>query len=238
MEPLLELQDVEVQYGRLKVLHGISLEVQYKEIVAIVGSNGAGKSSLLGAISGIVKLSKGRVLFKGKDVTHLPPNERVRHGIVHVPEGRRIFPEMTVLENLTVAAFNPRARRQWQSILDFVFELFPVLERKKNQLAKTLSGGEQQMLAIGRGLMQAPDLMLIDEMSLGLAPLVVRELYSILRTIREHGVSIILVEQNIRKSLLESDRAYVIKGGKITLHGPSRELMVHPSIREAYFGVE
>jgi len=236
-KPLLEVKDLEVHYGGLKVLHGICMEVFPREIVAIVGSNGAGKSTFLGAISGIVKVRGGKVLFKGRDITHLTPHERVKHGIVHVPEGRRIFPDMTVLENLIVAAFNPRARRTWRSTLAFVFELFPVLERKRRQLAKTLSGGEQQMLAIGRGLMQAPDLMLIDEMSLGLAPLVVKELYRVLRTIRDRGVSVILVEQNVRKSLQESDRAYVIKGGRITLYGPSRELIAHPSIREAYFGI-
>lgn len=236
-EPLLEVKDLEVRYGELRVLHGVSLVVYPGEIVAIVGSNGAGKSTLLGAISGIVKPEKGRILFAGKDITHLPPHARVDFGLAHVPEGRLVFPDMTVLENLIVAAFNHRARRKWRSALEFVFELFPILKKKKDQLARTLSGGEQQMLAIGRGLMQDPRLMLIDEMSLGLAPLVVRELYSVLRVVRDRGVSVILVEQNVRKSLQESDRAYILEGGKVTLYGPSRELIAHPSIRAAYFGI-
>lgn len=236
-EALLEVEELEVSYGGLKALQGVSLQVFPGEILAIVGSNGAGKSTLLCAISGILRPSKGKVSFKGRDVTRLPTHARVDLGIAHVPEGRRVFPEMTVMENLMVAAHNPRARSRWRSSLDFVLELFPVLARKKDQLAKTLSGGEQQMLAIGRGLMQQPELMLIDEMSLGLAPLVVRELYSVLKVIKGQGVSIVLVEQNIRKSLLESDRAYVLKSDQVTLYGPSRELLEHPSIKEAYFGI-
>lgn len=236
-EVLLEVRGLEVSYGGLKALQGVSLQVFPGEILAIVGSNGAGKSTLLCAISGIVPVSKGSVMFKGRDITRLPAHLRVDLGIAHVPEGRRVFPEMTVLENLMVAAYNTRARSKWRPSLEFVLELFPVLARKKDQLARTLSGGEQQMLAIGRGLMQQPELMLIDEMSLGLAPLVVRELYSVLRVIKAQGVSVVLVEQNVRKSLLESDRAYVLKSGQVTLFGPSRELMEHPSIREAYFGI-
>jgi len=236
-ETLLEVADLEVTYGGLRALQGVSLQVFPGEILAIVGSNGAGKSTLLCAISGIVRPNKGKVVFKGKEITHMPVHMRVDLGIVHVPEGRRVFPEMTVLENLMVAAYNPRARSRWRSSLEFVLELFPVLARKKDQLAKTLSGGEQQMLAIGRGLMQQPELMLIDELSLGLAPLVVRELYTVLKVIKAQGVSMVLVEQNVRKSLLESDRAYVLKGGQVTLCGASRELVEHPSIKKAYFGI-
>lgn len=234
---VLEIEGLDVFYGGLQVLRDVSLWVGEREVVALIGANGAGKTTLLNAISGFVRPRGGRILFKGEDITSLTPYEIVEAGIAHVPEGRRVFPELTVLDNLILGSYPMRARKKVDENLRFVFSLFPRLEERKGQVAKTLSGGEQQMLAIGRGLMSDPEVLLLDEISLGLAPLVINALYEALRKIREKGISILFVEQNVKKSLDEADRGYILEVGKVVLHGPCSQLKEHPTIKEAYFGL-
>lgn len=233
---LLQITDIDVFYGSLQVLAGISLEVMSGEIVAIVGANGAGKTTLLKTISGILHPTKGRIEFSGQDVTRLSAYEIVNRGISHVPEGRRLFPDMTVLQNLVIGSYNHNAREKRTINLAKVYELFPILALRKNQLAKTLSGGQQQMVAIGRGLMSDPKVLIIDEMSLGLSPLIVSELFYTLHEIKARGIAILLVEQNVWRTLHEADRAYVIETGRIVLSGKAHELIEEEEIRNAYFG--
>lgn len=233
---LLQLNSIDVFYGSLQVLAGISLEVKSGEIVAIVGANGAGKTTLLKTISGILHPARGSIKFAGKDVTHLNAYEIVDRGISHVPEGRRLFPEMTVLQNLTIGSYNRNARGKHDENLARVYELFPILKERKKQLAKTLSGGQQQMVAIGRGLMANPKVIIIDEMSLGLSPLIVKELFLVLQEIKTRGITILLVEQNVWQTLHEADSAYIIETGRITLSGKAVDLIEEEEIRNAYFG--
>lgn len=235
-DALLQLNCIDVYYGSLQVLTGISLEVKSGEIVALVGANGAGKTTLLKTISGVLHPARGSIEFAGEDITNLNAYEIVDRGISHVPEGRRLFPEMTVLQNLVIGSYNRNARRKRDENLARVYELFPILEERKNQLAKTLSGGQQQMVAIGRGLMANPTVIIIDEMSLGLSPLIVKELFRVLQEIKTRGITILLVEQNVWQTLHEADRAYIIETGRITLSGKAIDLIEEKEIRNAYFG--
>ncbi|MGB3714443.1 MAG: ABC transporter ATP-binding protein [Candidatus Promineifilaceae bacterium] len=237
-ELLLQIDSIDVHYGSLQVLWNVSLEVTEGEIVAIAGANGAGKSTLLKTISGVIHPSSGTIKFDGTDITTLHPYDIVGLGISQVPEGRKLFPEMTVSQNLVIGSYNRNARASRDENLTRVYELFPGLAERKNQLAKTLSGGEQQMVAIGRGLMANPRVMIIDEMSLGLSPLIVGDLFRALHEIRERGITILLVEQNVWQTLHEADRAYLIETGRIVLSGNASELVKEEEIRDAYFGAE
>ncbi len=236
-ETLLEVTHLDACYGSFQALWDISLEVKKGEIVALIGSNAAGKSTLLDAISGSIHPVNGTITYQGKDITGETPYRIVDLGIVMVPEGRRLFPEMTVLDNLIIGSFNKKARKKKNDNLKKVYELFPILDERKNQQARTLSGGEQQMLAVGRGLMADPQLMLLDEMSLGLAPIMVNVLYKTLHQIRDEGITILFVEQNVRRSLMEADRAYLMEAGKMVLGGNVEELRQNPEIQNAYFGI-
>lgn len=235
-EPLLKVSNIDVFYGGLQALWNVSLTVNPGEIVAIIGSNGAGKSTLLNTISGVVHPRKGSVRFEGKEITSLEPFDLVENGICLVPEAGRTFPNMTVLENLTIGSYNRKARKKKQQNLDLVYEHLPVLKSRQHQLAKTLSGGERQMLAIGRGLMSDPRLMLLDEISLGLSPIITNEIYKVLRDIRSRGITMVLVEQNVRRSLKEADRAYIMETGRVALSGTAAELREEEKVKKAYFG--
>jgi branched-chain amino acid transport system ATP-binding protein len=234
---LLKVDNIDVLYGGFQALWGISLVVNKGEIVALIGANASGKSTLLEAVSGTLHPAKGSILYAGNDITHMSPFNIVDLGIVLVPEGRRLFGEMTVLDNLIVGSFNKRSRRAKEKNLERVYELFPVLRERKNQQARTLSGGEQQMLAIGRGLMADPQLMLLDEMSLGLAPILLNLLYKALQEIRKRGITVLFVEQNVRRSLMEADRAYIMEAGHVVLNGTVAELRENPAVQKAYFGI-
>lgn len=233
---LLQVNNIDVFYGNFQVLWDVSLEVSRGEMVAIAGANGAGKSTLLKTISGMLHPANGSIEFAGTDITNLNAYDIVDRGISQVPEGRQLFPDMTVLQNLNIGSYGRKARAKREENLARVYELFPVLKERKNQLAKTLSGGEQQMVAIGRGLMANPRVMIIDEMSLGLSPLIVSELFRVLHDIRNSGITILLVEQNMWQTLHEADRAYVIETGRIVLRGNALELLEEEEIRDAYFG--
>jgi branched-chain amino acid transport system ATP-binding protein len=235
-ETILKVSNIDTFYGSLQVLWDISLEIKTGEIVSIIGANGSGKSSLLNTISGVIHPAKGMVLFENKDITALDPFRIVALGISQVPEGRRIFPDMTVYENLKIGSYNHKARSKREQNLKTVYEHFPILKRRKNQLARTLSGGEQQMVAIGSALMSDPKLMLLDEMSLGLAPIVVNELYKNLKEIRSRGITIVFVEQNVRRTLSEAERAYILETGRIVLSGNAEDLREEEKVKKAYFG--
>jgi branched-chain amino acid transport system ATP-binding protein len=234
---LLMVSNLDTFYGGFQALWNVSLEVKPKEIVALIGANGSGKSTLLDTISGLIRPAKGSIEFDGKTITNLNPFEIVALGISQVPEGRRVFPELSVLDNLILGSYNRAARSKKEQNFNMVYELFPLLGKRKNQLAKTLSGGEQQMLALGRGLMSNPKLMLLDEMSLGLAPVVINNVYEALREIRERGITILLVEQNVRRSLDEADRAYIMEAGHIALSGNAADLREEEEVKRAYFGI-
>jgi branched-chain amino acid transport system ATP-binding protein len=234
---LLKVSKINTFYGGIQALWKVSLEVKSKEIVALIGANGSGKSTLLDAISGLIRPANGSIEFEGKSITKLNPYQIVGRGISHVPEGRRVFPDLSVLDNLILGSYNRTARSRKEQNLTIVYELFPILEERRNQLAKTLSGGEQQMLALGRGLMANPKLMLLDEMSLGLAPIVINNVYKALRKIREKGITILLVEQNVKRSLDEADRAYILEAGRVVLSGDVADLRKEKEVKKAYFGV-
>ncbi|MCK4786412.1 MAG: ABC transporter ATP-binding protein [Desulfobacteraceae bacterium] len=236
VETLLKVSNIDTFYGSLQVLWDISLEIKAGEIIAIIGANGSGKSSLLNTISGMIHPTKGTVVFEGKEITALDSFRVVALGISQVPEGRRIFPDMTVYENLKIGSYNHKARSKREQNLKTVYEHFPILKTRKNQLARTLSGGEQQMVAVGSALMSDPKLMLLDEMSLGLAPLVVNELYKVLKEIRSRGVTIVFVEQNVRRTLSEAERAYILETGRIVLSGNAEDLREEEKVKKAYFG--
>ena len=233
---LLKVSHIDAFHGSFQALWDVSLSIKPKEIVAIIGANGSGKSTLLDTISGLVHPAEGDIEFEGKNISALEPFRIVDLGISQVPEGRRVFPDLSVMENLFIGSYNRKARSDKAQNLKQVQQLFPVLKARKTQLAKTLSGGEQQMLAIGRSLMSSPKLMLLDEMSLGLAPIVVNELYKVLREIRERGITILFVEQNVRRSLTEADRAYIMETGRIVLSGNVEELREEEKVKKAYFG--
>ena len=233
---LLKVNQIDAFHGSFQALWDVSLSVTLGEIVAIIGANGSGKSTLLDTISGLVHPAKGSIEFEGKNISTLEPFQIVDLGISLLPEGGRIFPDFTVLENLIIGSYNRKARPESAQNLQRVYQLSPVLKERKAQLAKTLSGGEKQMLALGRSLMSDPKLMLLDEMSLGLAPLLVNELYRALREIRARGITILFVEQNVRRSLIEADRAYIMEAGRVVLSGNVDDLREEERVKKAYFG--
>ena len=233
---LLQLSNVRVRYGSVEVLHGIDLRVEEGEIVTILGANGAGKSTTLLSISGLVRPFEGEILFEGQNLLRLPSHKVVGLGIAQSPEGRRVFGIMSVLENLRLGAFCIEDKARRERTLEWIFDLFPRLLERKDQLAGTLSGGEQQMLAIGRALMAEPRLLLLDEPSLGLAPLIVKEIFAIVRQLKAQGVTILLVEQMANQALAVADRAYVLETGRFTLEGSAADLRRDPKVRAAYLG--
>ncbi|HEX3790041.1 MAG TPA: ABC transporter ATP-binding protein [Pseudonocardiaceae bacterium] len=235
--PLLELADVAVHYGRIQALSGISLTVDHGEIVSLIGANGAGKTTTMRAISGIRPLSGGRIFFDGEDITRLRADLRVVRGMSQAPEGRGVFPGMTVLENLDMGAYARKDRKKLAEDFDRVYTLFPRLAERKSQVGGTMSGGEQQMLAIGRALMAKPRLLLLDEPSMGLAPQFIQQIFRIITEINQQGTTILLVEQNARQALSRAHRAYVLETGRIVKTGTGAEMLADPSIKEAYLGV-
>jgi branched-chain amino acid transport system ATP-binding protein len=235
---MLKAEGISASYGRVKVLKDINMSVENGEIVCLVGANGAGKSTLLKVISGIVPAASGKFLFEGQDITNKKPDFIVKAGLSHVPEGRQIFADLTVRQNLLLGSYVHKLPKQEMTrLFDSVFDLFPILKTRLTQKAGTMSGGEQQMLAIGRGLMSQPKLLLLDEPSLGLAPLMVETILKIIQNLRSTGISILLVEQNVNAALQISDRAYVMETGSIVTHGKARELMENDEIRKSYLGM-
>ena len=232
----LEVENLQAGYGTEEVLHGVSLRVDEGEIVSILGANGAGKTTTLLTISGLVRASGGAVRFQGEDLHTLPSHEVVRRGLTQSPEGRRVFGVLTVLENLRLGAFTVGDKEKAEQTLDWIFDLFPRLHERKDQLAGTLSGGEQQMLAIGRAVMARPELLLLDEPSMGLAPIVVKEIFDVIKDINDSGTTILLVEQNARKALQIADYAYVMETGHIVLEGKAADVAANPQVTAAYLG--
>lgn len=233
---LLEVNGLEAGYGEVRILRGVTLHLEPGTLTAIVGSNGSGKTTLLRAVLGLLPARGGSVSFRGRDITILPAHTRAAMGLTLVPEGRQLFPGMSVTENLQLGAYTPRARAHAARNLDRVHALFPILAERRGQKAGTLSGGEQQMLAVARGLMAAPELLILDELSLGLAPALVIDLYGAIRRLREEGLSMLIVEQNVRMALAVSDRAFVMSGGAVVLEGAARELADRDDIRRTYLG--
>ncbi len=234
---MLRVSGIDVFYGDLQVLWDVSFEVREKEILVLVGANGAGKSTTLKAISGLLKPGRGSIEFKGVRLDQLSPDKVIGHGVVHVPEARRLFREMTVEENLVMGSLAPEAKRRRAETLAWVYELFPRMKERRKQVAGTMSGGEQQMCAIGRGLMALPKLLMFDEPSLGLSPILVQEVLEIAKRINKEGVTVLLVEQNVRQTLAMCDRAYVLENGRIALQGTGKELLNDKHVREAYLGI-
>ncbi len=235
LEPLLTVDDLWVSYDRINAVRGVSFVVGQGEIVTLIGANGAGKSSILGAISGLLPISRGTLTLAGEDLASLPPHRRTAKGLAHVPEGRMIFGNLTVEENLRLAAY-ARRDREIEPDLAKVWDLFPRLEERRPQWGNTLSGGEQQMLAVGRALMSRAHLLLLDEPSMGLAPMLVREIFRVIRRLNDAGATILLVEQNARLALEAAHRAYILETGAVVFSGPSQELRDHPQIQKAYLG--
>ncbi|MGW8187165.1 MAG: ABC transporter ATP-binding protein [Desulfobacterales bacterium] len=235
--PFLELKNIDVFYGDVQVVFDLSLKVEEGEVVSIIGSNGAGKSTLLKTISGLMTSARGEILFEGVPIHDQPPEKIVERGIVQVPEGRRLFTLMTVKDNLIVGAYNSRADRQRGKTMQEVLGLLPRLRERASQLAMTLSGGEQQMVALGRGLMARPKLLMLDEPSLGLAPILIRNIFETVRKIADQGTTVLLVEQDVKNSLGLSDRGYVLEHGRIAMEGKARELLDDPHIKTAYLGI-
>ncbi len=234
---MLAVKDIDTFYGKIQALWEISLKIDQAEIVALVGANGAGKTTLLNTISGLLHPAAGSIEFLGKRIDGLQSYAIVELGMSHIPEGRKLFPDMSVRENLEMGAYTKRVWKQKQETLDKVYQLFPVLKQRQGQLAKTLSGGEQQMVAIGRGLMSQPRLCFIDEPSSGLAPLLVDEIFHTIQGLRDQGIAIFLIEQNVQQTLEIADRAYVLENGRVTLAGESKQLLQEELIRKAYLGL-
>jgi len=234
---MLEVCDVNALYGKAQALWDVSLKIDEAEIVALVGSNGAGKTTLLNTISGRLRPASGSVEFLGKRIDGLPPHSIVEMGISHVPEGGKVFPDMTVRENLEMGAYPYHAWKQKEQTFEQVYQVFPILKERAGQLARTLSGGERQMLAIGRGLMSRPRLCLLDEPSYGLAPLLVAEIFGIIRGLRDQGITVLLIEQNVRHTLETADRAYVLENGRVCLEGACDEILQSDYVRKAYLGL-
>lgn len=234
---MLELRNIDVCYGDVQVVWDVSFSVGRGEIAALIGANGAGKSTILKTISGIVKPSKGEIIFDGQEIHHKEPYELIETGLAHVPEARRLFVEMTVEENLDLGSLKGNAKKMREESKAMVFELFPRLLERRKQLAGTLSGGEQQMLAIGRGLMSKPALIMFDEPSLGLAPILVRDIFSIIKKIRSEGMTVLIVEQNVKQTLAIADRAYVLATGKLVMEGSGASLLDNEHVKTAYLGV-
>ena len=233
---MLEVKDLQVYYGMIQAIKGISFEVNAGEVIALIGANGAGKTTTLHTITGLVPAKAGSIVFEGVDLTKTPAHKIVSLGMAHVPEGRRIFQQLTVYENLKLGAYTRKNKQEIQESLERVYKRFPRLEERKNQVAGTVSGGEQQMLAMGRALMSHPKIILMDEPSMGLSPIFVSEIFDIIREISESGTTVLLVEQNAKKALSIADRAYVLETGNIVLSGDAKELMNDDSVKKAYLG--
>ena len=233
----LEIRNIDAFYGDVQVLFDLSLEVAEGEVVSIIGGNGAGKSTLLRTISGLIKPASGEILFDDRPIQTLPPEEIVSCGIVHVPEGRRLFSLMTIKDNLIVGAYNKRADKHKEETLKQVYAMLPRLAERENQMAMTLSGGEQQMVAIGRGLMAMPRFLMLDEPSLGLAPVLINSIFETIRKIADQGTTVLLVEQDVNHSLSLSDRGYVLEHGRVVMEGAADQLLADPHIKEAYLGI-
>jgi branched-chain amino acid transport system ATP-binding protein len=234
---MLDVKKISTFYGKVQVLWDVSLKIAKKEIVAFIGANGAGKSTLINTISGILRPASGSIRFGGKRIEGFAPHAIVELGICHIPEGRRLFPDMSVRENLEMGAYLSRAWKKKEETLEHVYQLFPILKERGGQLARTLSGGEQQMVAMGRGLMSRPKLCIIDEPSNGLAPLFVKEIFDIIRGLRKQGIAILLIEQNVRQTLEIADRAYVLENGQVILSGEGKKLLKQELIKKAYLGL-
>lgn len=233
---MLEIKDIEVFYGVIQAIKGISFEVNEGEVIALIGANGAGKTTILHTITGLLSPKKGTVIFEGKDITKVPAHKIVSLGMAHVPEGRRVFAELSVYQNLRMGAYTRKDKDEIARTLEMVYKRFPRLEERKNQLAGTLSGGEQQMLAMGRALMSHPKIIVMDEPSMGLSPILVNEIFDIIQEVSAGGTTVLLVEQNAKKALSIADRAYVLETGKIVLDGDAKQLMNDDSIKKAYLG--
>ena len=233
---MLEIKDLCVNYGVIKALKGISFEVNEGEVIALIGANGAGKTTTLHTITGLLSAQSGSIVLDGKDITRTPAHKIVKMGIAHVPEGRRIFQNLTVLDNIRLGAFTRKDKDAIAEDVEKVYKLFPRLEERKTQIAGTLSGGEQQMLAMGRALMSKPRIVVMDEPSMGLSPILVSEIFDIIESIRKQGTTVLLVEQNAKKALAISDRAYVLETGKIVLSGKASDLINDESVKKAYLG--
>ncbi len=233
---MLEVKDIQVYYGVIQAIKGVSFHVEEGEVIALIGANGAGKTTILHTISGLLTPKEGNVFFEGKDITRIPGHKIVSMGMAHVPEGRRVFAQLSVLQNLKVGAYTRKDKEEIQNSLKMVFERFPRLEERQNQLAGTLSGGEQQMLAMGRALMSHPKIILMDEPSMGLSPIFVNEIFDIIQKVSQSGTTVLLVEQNAKKALSIADRAYVLETGNIVLEGRAEDLLNDNSIKKAYLG--
>lgn len=233
---MLEVKDLEVYYGVIQAIKGVSFQVNQGEVIALIGANGAGKTTILHTITGLLSPKRGSVMFEGKEITKVPAHKIVSMGMAHVPEGRRVFAELSVYENLKMGAYTRKDKKEIEESLANVYKRFPRLEERKNQMAGTLSGGEQQMLAMGRALMSKPKIILMDEPSMGLSPIMVNEIFDIISAVSEGGTTVLLVEQNAKKALGIADRAYVLETGKIVLEGKAEELLENDSIKKAYLG--
>ncbi len=233
---MLNVENIQVYYGVINAIKGVSFEVNEGEVIALIGANGAGKTTILHTITGLVAPSGGRILFEGHDLIRTPAHKIISLGMAHVPEGRRIFQQLTVYENLKLGAYTLRSKEKIEQNLSYIYTHFPRLEERKNQVAGTLSGGEQQMLAMGRALMSNPKILLMDEPSMGLSPLLVSEIFKIIKEVSKEGTTVLLVEQNAKKALSIADRAYVLETGKIVMQGRADELASDPRIQAAYLG--
>ncbi len=233
---MLEIKNLEVYYGMIQAIKGISFEVNEGEVIALIGANGAGKTTTLHAVTGLIPAKAGEIIFDGKNVAKIPGHKIVSMGMAHVPEGRRVFAELSVYQNLKMGAYTRKDKDEIAGNLEMVYKRFPRLKERKNQMAGTLSGGEQQMLAMGRALMSQPKIILMDEPSMGLSPIFVNEIFDIIREVSEGGTTVLLVEQNAKKALSIADRAYVLETGRITLQGDAKELMNDESVKKAYLG--
>ena len=233
---MLEVKNLEVYYGMIQALKGISFEVDEGEVVALIGANGAGKTTTLHTVTGLIAPKSGQIIFEGRDVTKVPGHKLVSMGIAHVPEGRRVFSQLSVYQNLKLGAYTRKDKNEIEETLDHIYERFPRLKERKNQLAGTLSGGEQQMLAMGRALMSNASMLMLDEPSMGLSPLLVQEIFDIIQDIHKEGMTILLVEQNAQMALSVADRAYVLETGRVVMDGTGAELLTNERVRSAYLG--
>lgn len=233
---MLEIKDLQVYYGVIQAIKGVSFEVNEGEVIALIGANGAGKTTILHTITGLIPSKAGKVIFEGQDITKLPGHKIVTKGIAHVPEGRRVFAQLSVYENLKLGAYTRKDKNEIEASMEMIYKRFPRLKERRSQLAGTLSGGEQQMLAMGRALMSKPRIILMDEPSMGLSPIFVNEIFDIIKEVSAAGTTVLLVEQNAKKALAIADRAYVLETGNITLSGDAKELMNDDSVKKAYLG--
>ena len=233
---MLEVKDLQVYYGMIEAIKGVSFHVEEGEVIALIGANGAGKTTILHTVSGLLSPKKGSVVFEGTDITKIPGHKIVSMGMAHVPEGRRVFAQLSVLQNLKMGAYTRKDKQEIEESLKMVFKRFPRLEERQNQMAGTLSGGEQQMLAMGRALMSHPKIILMDEPSMGLSPIFVNEIFEIIKEVSKSGTTVLLVEQNAKKALSIADRAYVLETGNIVLEGKASDLLNDDSIKKAYLG--